>query len=129
MNTEQTPKLGRQDVVTQRFTWTDDGHVCGAGDLLCAITLLSSSQKPDNYIDAPAVTDYLKSKGYIEQTGEHRFKPVEEHREELIQLGDAISNAIGDEIEQLPVNTKIVFAPSIYAVCQPMPMFSDPNRK
>ena len=113
MDNNITPKLECQEVVTKRFTWNDGTASCGAGDLLCAITVLSESQKPDNYIDQPEVTDYLKDKGLIEQTGEHRFKPVEEKRQELEALGDEVSNAIDQAFENLPVNTEIRFAPTI----------------
>ena len=113
MDNNNTPKLECQEVVAKRFTWNDGEASCGAGDLLCTITVLSESQKPDNYIDQPEVTDYLKDKGLIEQTGEHRFKLVEEKRQELEALGDEVSNAIDQAFENLPVNTEIRFAPTI----------------
>jgi hypothetical protein len=122
---DNTPKIERQEVVTQRFTWKDGSCSCGAGDLLCTITLLTESQKPDNYIDMPEVTDYLKNKGLIEQTADHRFKPIEEKREELVALGDDVSNAIGTEIENLPANMEIKLAPSIHLIPQGVSMFTD----
>lgn len=115
---EETPKIERQDVVGQRFVWHDGTSACGAGDLLCAITVLSESQLPDNYIDNQTVTDYLKDKGLIEQTGECRFRAVKEKHEELVALGDNVSSAIGSEIENLPVDTKITLAPAIHLVPQ-----------
>ena len=118
-----TPKLERQEVVTQRFTWSDGNNKCGAGELLCAITVLTESQKEDNFINAPEVTDYLKEKGLIEETGDHRFKSVAEKKEELVALGDQVSEAIGDEINNLPVNTEIKLAPSVFFACQTVPMF------
>ena len=111
---DSMPKIESQEIITHRFVWRDGDKSCSAGELLCAVTLLAESQNPDNYIDSPEVTDYLKDKGLIEQTGEHRFKPAENKLDDLVALGDDISKAIGDEIENLPVNVELKLAPSIH---------------
>ena len=106
--------IERKDITVQRFVYTsDDGHTCGAGSLLSAITVLTESQKEDNFIGNEEVSDLLKSGGYITEISDHRFKVIDNKKEELIDLGNKVSEAIGNEMEALPVNTEIVLSPTI----------------
>ena len=106
--------IERKDITVQRFVFTsDDGHTCGAGSLLSAITVLTESKKADNFIGNDDVSSLLKAGGFIEETSDNRFKVVDSKSEELIELGNKVSRDIGDEMEHLPVNTEIVLAPTI----------------
>ena len=106
--------IKRENVVVQRFLWTDDsGHQCSAGGLLSAISILTESQKDKNFIDNQEVADVLRSSGLVEEIEKNKFKVSEEKREELVELGNKVSEAIGNELESIPVNTEIVLTPTI----------------
>ena len=114
--------IERQDVTVQRFMWRDNGHTCGAGSLLSAITVLTETQKEGNFLGDSSVTNYLKDQGFVEDLGDNFFKPVSDKKDELIELGNRVSEAIGDEMEALPINTEIVLAPTIKIMPVPIPI-------
>lgn len=106
--------IERKDVTVQRFIYTsDDGHKCGAGSLLSTISVLTESKKEDNFIGNEEVSSLLKAGGYIEETTDNRFKVKEDKKEELVELGNKVSEAIGNEMEALPVNTEVILAPTV----------------
>ena len=105
--------IERKEVAVQRFMYTsDDGHKCGAGSLLSVITVLTESKKEDNFIGNQEVIEVLKAGGFVEETGENRYKVVENKKDALVELGNQVSADIGNEMEALPVNTEIVLTPT-----------------
>lgn len=111
----------------EHFTWSDGDTKCCAGDLLCAIIVLTESVKPEVHIEDTTITDYLQEKGFIIKTSENHFKPIEDRKTDLVALGDEVSKAIGDEIEALPVNTKVHLKPTIGLTDVPsVSIFVDP---
>ena len=122
--------IERKDVTVQRFMYTsDDGHKCGAGRLLSAITILTESEKSDNFIANEDVTELLKTGGYVEEISDHRYRVIDSRKEDLIALGNKVSEAIGNEMEALPVNTEVVLAPTIKIMTDPSQSYENEETK
>ena len=81
------------------YVWKDGKSSVGTGELLSAIIQLTESEKKVNELGDKRIADYLLAKGYIKRD-EDGFSLVEEHRNDMISLGNEISNAIGEEIQE-----------------------------
>ena len=114
--------IEKENVVLQRFMWKDGNTKCEAGKLLFALTELTVSEQHTTSCTDSTVSSYLKEKGLVEQI-DNELHLVDGQMDAANDLGNQISDHIGSEIEALPINKTIHFAPSIYMVAVPVPCF------
>ena len=118
------PSLTKETVTVSNFIWNDKGKKLPAGELLSALITLSDSEKETNKIENADVIDYLGGEGYISvaDNGECRVNP--EKKQELIDLGNKVSDMIDNELENCinrdiePVHTILIMPVPIGVKCE-----------
>lgn len=112
--------IEKENIVLQRFMWKEDDHKCEAGKLLFALTELTTSDQHVTSCGDPNIEEYLTEKGIVEKVDD-TLHLVAGKQAEAEDLGNRISDHIGNEIESLPVDKEIHFVPSIHMVAVPIP--------
>lgn len=96
-----TSKLLKQDVPSTSFMWSDNGKSIPTGPLLSALIRLTDAVNKDpKQIQDKQVADYLVEKGFVTKRDDGKYDVVNEKKEEMIQLGDGISDLVDKELEQ-----------------------------
>ena len=93
------PTLTKETVEVSNFIWNDKGRKLPAGELLSTLITLSDSEKETNKIENDDVADYLSGEGYVSLIHDREFKVNPEKKQELINLGNKVSDAIDKELE------------------------------
>ena len=108
-----------ENIQCLRFVYTEGEHKCPAGSLLSTIITLTESQKDDTVIQDKEIADYLTDKGLIESTGKNTYQKVANKQDDLIDLGNKVSEAIGSEIESLNVDPNVNLGYSLHMLPVP----------
>lgn len=116
--------IEKENIILQRFVWKDANHKCEAGKLLFAITELTTNEQHTTSCTDKNIESYLTDKGIVERV-DNELHLVEGKAAEAEDLGNKISDHIGNEIESLPVDKEIHFVPSIHMVAVPIPCFQE----
>ena len=112
-------QIEKENIQSVRFMFSDGEHRCQAASLLSTIITLTDSQKSSNTIDDPEVANYLQDKGLVEETEDHKFHCAEHKHDELVDLGNRVSDAIGKELEELPVDENMSLPYSVHLLPTP----------
>lgn len=116
--------IEKENIILQRFVWKDKNHKCEAGKLLFAITELTTNEQHVTSCVDKNIESYLTDKGLVERV-DNELHLVKDKASEAEDLGNKISDYIGNEIESLPVDKEIHFVPSIHMVAVPIPCFQE----
>lgn len=114
--------IEKENIVLQRFMWSDNEHKCEAGKLLCTLTELVDTDKHTSSCDDESIKAYLKDKGIAEDT-DAGLKLVSNMKQDAEQLGNQISQHIDHEIESLPLDKAIRFI-TVHTMAVPLPCCS-----
>lgn len=120
--------IEKENIILQRFVWKDNDHKCEAGKLLFALTELTTNEQHITACNDEQVASYLKDKGLVE-TIDNELHLIEGKAAEADELGNQISDYIGNEIESLPVDKEIHFVPSIHMMAVPIPCMQPVEEK
>ena len=106
--------IEKENVQSVRFMFSDGEHRCQAGSLLSAIITLTDSKKESNIIEDPSVASYLKERGLVEETEDHKYHCADKKYDELVDLGNRVSATIDKELESLPVAKDMTLPYSVH---------------
>ena len=113
------PTLTKETVEVSNFIWNDKGKKLPAGELLSTLITLSDSEKETNVIENDDVADYLSGEGYVLLVSGHEFKVNQDKKQNLIDLGNQVSDMIDKELESC-IDKKIEPVPTI--LIMPVPI-------
>ena len=114
----------KETVEATDFIWKDENVRLQAGELLSALITLSESQKNTNVICDNDVAGYLVQKGYVSKEDNGEYKVNSERKQDIIDLGNKVSNAIDNELENY-VDKTVESTPTILIMPVPIGVKAD----
>lgn len=116
--------LIKETVEVANFIWNDKGKKLPAGELLSTLITLSDSEKETNPIVNEDIIDYLGGEGFIVEADNGEYRVNQEKKQELVALGDKVSDAIDKELENC-INKDIKPVPTILVMPVPIGIKAD----